>query len=119
MATIPFFFSLVLFFWHFYAYKLQNITGNETAGDAGKGTHETARGADNKAGVEEEDEVIPVHFIDQAAIVRTSIINYTFRYNEVLDPAKLHRGLAHLVEMPGWNKLGGRLRAVVSDSATR
>ncbi|GKT60936.1 lysR family regulatory protein [Colletotrichum tofieldiae] len=104
MATIPFFFSLVLFLWHYFAYKLQKKQG----GQGYIATEDAASKPDSPQG---DDEVLPVHFIDQAAIVRTSIINYTFRYNDVLDASKLHRGLLHLLQIPGWNKLGGRLRA--------
>ncbi|OHF03206.1 hypothetical protein CORC01_01590 [Colletotrichum orchidophilum] len=60
---------------------------------------------------EVEDEVLPIHFIDQAAIVRNLLFNFTFRYNKVLDAGKLHESLLQLIHMPGWKKLGGRLRA--------
>ncbi|KAI0206675.1 hypothetical protein F4808DRAFT_466656 [Astrocystis sublimbata] len=56
------------------------------------------------------DEVYPVHFIDQAAIVRSSLISYTFRYEHVLDAQKLHDSLAILLDCGNWRKLGGRLR---------
>jgi hypothetical protein len=58
----------------------------------------------------ESDEIFPVHFIDQAGIIRSSIINYTFRYNDVLDANKLHNSLNQLLHMGEWRKLGGRLR---------
>ena len=59
----------------------------------------------------DDDEVFPVHFIDQGAIIRTSIINYTFRYNNVLDADKLHSSLVKLLTTQGeWRKFGGRLR---------
>lgn len=61
-----------------------------------------------------DDVVVPVHFIDQAAIMNTSIISYTFQYDEILHAGKLHAGLADLIRMPGWSKVGGRLRATVS-----
>ncbi|KAK1656353.1 hypothetical protein BDP81DRAFT_414675 [Colletotrichum phormii] len=58
-----------------------------------------------------EDEVLPVHFIDQAAIIRKIVFNYTFRYDKVLDARKFHECLVQLVHTPGWRKVGGRLRA--------
>lgn len=108
MGAIALFFSLVLLFWHYHAYRHQK-RGRGKSAVAAEGDK-----VEDENKPHEDDEVVPVHFIDQAAIVRTSIINYTFRYNAVLDPAKLHRGLVKLVEIPGWNKVGGRLRAVVS-----
>ncbi|KAI1419591.1 hypothetical protein F5Y12DRAFT_777224 [Xylaria sp. FL1777] len=59
---------------------------------------------------EDQDEVYPVHSIDQATIVRTSICSYTFRYDVVLDAQKLHDSLALLLSSGDWRKLGGRLR---------
>ncbi|KAL9586171.1 MAG: hypothetical protein Q9212_001092 [Teloschistes hypoglaucus] len=56
------------------------------------------------------DEIFPVHPLDQAAIVRSSVISYTFRYNDVLDAEKLRSSLVSLLEIEGWRKLGGRLR---------
>lgn len=58
----------------------------------------------------ETDNVFPIHFIDQAGLIRASIISYTFRYNDVLDPEKLHNSLIKLLGMNDWRKLGGRLR---------
>ena len=110
MATIPLFFSLILFLRLYHASRLEKR--KEVEGEGIVAAEDLVSENDNPQG---DDEVLPVHFIDQAAIVRTSIINYTFRYNEVLDAAKLHRGLLQLLKIPGWNKLGGRLRATVSD----
>ncbi|KAF9873288.1 putative lysr family regulatory protein [Colletotrichum karsti] len=102
MATTPLFFALILWFWLYHGYKRQS----------NQNKHSTIAKEETKS--EEfgsEDEVLPVHFVDQAAIMRTSIINYTFRYNKVLEAEKLHNALLQLVQMPGWRKLGGRLRA--------
>jgi hypothetical protein len=110
MVTMPLFFSLVLFLRLYHASRLEKHQEGE--GKDIVAAEDLVSETDNPQG---DDEVLPVHFIDQAAIVRTSIINYTFRYNDVLDAAKLHRGLLQLLQIPGWNKLGGRLRATVSD----
>lgn len=56
------------------------------------------------------DDIFPVHFIDQGGIIRASIISYTFRYNDVLVPGKLHDALVKLLGTGEWRKLGGRLR---------
>ncbi|TGJ83719.1 hypothetical protein E0Z10_g5030 [Xylaria hypoxylon] len=58
----------------------------------------------------QSDEIYPVHFIDQAAVVRSSLISYTFRYDHVLDAQKLRESLAMLLASGNWRKLGGRLR---------
>lgn len=60
------------------------------------------------------DEVFPVHPLDQAGIVRSSVISYTFRYDDVLDADKLRSSLVSLLEIEGWRKFGGRLRLDVS-----
>ncbi|KAI1305536.1 hypothetical protein F5Y03DRAFT_406398 [Xylaria venustula] len=56
------------------------------------------------------DEIYPVHFIDQASIIRSSLISYTFRYDQGLDAVKLCDSLMILLESKEWRKLGGRLR---------
>ncbi|KAI0835726.1 hypothetical protein F5Y06DRAFT_288865 [Hypoxylon sp. FL0890] len=58
----------------------------------------------------ESDEIYPVHFIDQAAIVRSSLISYSFRYDHVLDAHKLRDSLVMLLTSGDWRKLAGRLR---------
>ncbi len=63
------------------------------------------------------DDVFPVHFIDQAGLIRESIINYTFQFNDVLDAEKLHDSLVSLLRIGDWKKLGGRLRLDVRDRA--
>lgn len=60
------------------------------------------------------DQIYPVHFCDQQIVVRPSILNLTFRYNDVLDTKKLHSALEELLDIGDWRKLGGRLRENVS-----
>lgn len=60
-------------------------------------------------------EVVPVHFIDNAPIIRTSIISYTFRYQQQLDPQQLHSSLSTLLNIGEWKKLRGFLRKNVPD----
>ncbi|KAK8052036.1 hypothetical protein PG993_003421 [Apiospora rasikravindrae] len=59
---------------------------------------------------DERDEIYPVHYIDQAAIIRSSLISYTFRYENVLDAHDLRVSLSRLLSSGDWRKLGGRLR---------
>lgn len=63
----------------------------------------------------QSDEIYPVHFIDQAAIVRSSVISYSFRYEHVLDPQRLRESLSALLSSGDWRKLAGRLRQNVSE----
>ncbi|KAK7415701.1 hypothetical protein QQX98_005736 [Neonectria punicea] len=56
------------------------------------------------------DDVFPVHFFDDTKTYRSMILTWTLRFNDVLDPEKLHDALARLLETGDWRKLGGRLR---------
>ncbi|KAK0101345.1 hypothetical protein ONS95_006521 [Cadophora gregata] len=56
------------------------------------------------------DEVVPVHLFDDSAATRGIILVATFKFAEVLDPAKLNDALSELFQMPGWRKLSGRFR---------
>lgn len=60
--------------------------------------------------VDPDDIIFPAHFFDQVSTLRELILGYTFRYNDVLDPKKLHDSLIELLEVDDWRKLGGRLR---------
>ncbi|OTA98481.1 hypothetical protein M426DRAFT_69733 [Hypoxylon sp. CI-4A] len=60
------------------------------------------------------DEIYPVHFIDQATILRSSVISYSFRYEHVLDPQRLRESLVTLLSSGDWRKLAGRLRQNVN-----
>lgn len=79
------------------------------------GSYASNQNADETDLRNEMYEVFPIHFIDQAAIVRDSIISYTFRYSHVLEAQKLRDSLAILLASSGWRKLGGRLRRNVSE----
>lgn len=64
-----------------------------------------------------DDIYFPLHFMDQIALIPISIMNYTFRYEDVLDANKLHDSLTRLLEIGDWRKLGGRLCQDVSYQA--
>ncbi|KAI8627728.1 hypothetical protein F5Y19DRAFT_441035 [Xylariaceae sp. FL1651] len=68
---------------------------------------ESSHGRDPHVG---PDEVFPVHLIDQTALVRSSLISYTFKYEQVLDASKLRDSLSTLLASKEWRKVGGRLR---------
>ncbi|KAI0143580.1 hypothetical protein GGR57DRAFT_483906 [Xylariaceae sp. FL1272] len=56
------------------------------------------------------DEVVPVHLFDNTSTLRKVIMVWSFRFEEVLDPDKLNASLSQLLQMEGWQKLGGRFR---------
>lgn len=58
----------------------------------------------------ETDEVYPVHMLDDTKTLRTIVVTWTLRFNDVLDADALHSSLSRLLEIGDWRKLGGRLR---------
>ncbi|KAM4056683.1 transcriptional regulator sdnM [Hirsutella rhossiliensis] len=57
------------------------------------------------------DEILPVFFFDDTPMLRNAVMCWTMRFNDVLDPEKLHQSLARLLERgDGWRKLRGRIR---------
>lgn len=62
------------------------------------------------------DEVLPVHLFDNTSHLRSIILVWTFRFDDVLDPDQLYEALSELIRMDGWRRLGGRFRKGVSDS---
>ena len=61
-----------------------------------------------------DDDVYPVHGLDDTKTFRSIIIAWTLCFNDVLDAEKLQASLAKLLEIGDWRKLGGRLRLNVS-----
>lgn len=61
---------------------------------------------------EVEDEVYPLHCIDQSGNLRW-MISWVHRFNDVLDAEKLQTSLTQLLKTGSWKKLGGRLRLKV------
>ncbi|KNG52712.1 lysr family regulatory protein [Stemphylium lycopersici] len=56
------------------------------------------------------DIVIPLHSRDDTPQNRNISIEFTMRFDDVLDTQKLADALWKLLEKPGWRKLGARLR---------
>jgi len=61
-----------------------------------------------------DDDVLPVHTLDDTKTFRSIIITWTLCFNDVLDADRLRSSLAKLLENGDWRKLGGRLRLNVS-----
>nr|POF13030.1 hypothetical protein CFP56_10178 [Quercus suber] len=66
--------------------------------------------ASQKAGLPDEDDIYPVHMIDDIKVHRDIINGWTLVFNDVLDADKLHNALAKLLTIGDWRKIGGRLR---------
>ncbi|KAF3810518.1 hypothetical protein GCG54_00013758 [Colletotrichum gloeosporioides] len=56
------------------------------------------------------DEVIPVGYFDDTIIFRNFVFYALFHFDSILAPGLLHESLGDLLNQPGWNKLGARLR---------
>ena len=59
------------------------------------------------------DTIVPLHFFDDQPIFRAIVLNFSFRFDDVLDPEKLRTSLTRLIECGTWKKLGARLRQSV------
>ncbi|PKS11748.1 hypothetical protein jhhlp_001737 [Lomentospora prolificans] len=59
---------------------------------------------------EVQDDVYPVHYLDDTMINRSMIMCWTMRFDEVLNPEALRCSLSRVLEIGDWRKLGGRLR---------
>ncbi|KAI5864856.1 hypothetical protein GGS23DRAFT_466593 [Durotheca rogersii] len=56
------------------------------------------------------DTVIPLHFYDDTPVNRSVIVEFTMRFDDVLDADKLRTSLEKLLSRRDWRKLGARLR---------
>lgn len=66
-----------------------------------------------------DDDIYPVHMLDDTEGTRNYMVGQTFKFNDVLDAEKLHASLSRLLEIGDWRKLGGRLRFKVWTSPRR
>jgi hypothetical protein len=57
-----------------------------------------------------DDDVYPVHSLDDTKIFRSILMTWTICFNDVLDADKLRVSLSRLLEIGDWRKIGGRLR---------
>jgi len=58
----------------------------------------------------ETDDIIPVHLFDDSAAARGIVLVWTYKFDDVLDPDKLHVALSQLFQMEGWRRFSGRFR---------
>jgi hypothetical protein len=57
-----------------------------------------------------DDDVYPVHSLDDTKTFRGILMTWTICFNDVLDADKLRVSLSRLLEVGDWRKIGGRLR---------
>ena len=61
----------------------------------------------------DDDEIYPVHMLDNTPTLKNIVVTWTLRFDDVLDADKLHDSLSRLLEIGAWRKVGGRLRLKV------
>ena len=61
-----------------------------------------------------DDEVVPFRFWDEQDSVRRLVLEFTYRFDDVLDVTKLKSSLERLLEIGEWRGLGARLKKNVS-----
>lgn len=62
------------------------------------------------------DEVVPFRFWDGSGMMDKIVMEFTYRFDDVLDPAKLKSSLERLLEIGEWKGLGARFRKTVGVS---
>jgi hypothetical protein len=61
------------------------------------------------------DKVLPLRFWDTNDVFLKLALDFTFRFDDVLDPEKLRLSLEHLVTIGNWHQIGARYKKNVSD----
>ncbi|KAL4801848.1 hypothetical protein BDV18DRAFT_164662 [Aspergillus unguis] len=56
------------------------------------------------------DHVVPLHYFENSMLVQGNNMAVSLVFDAVLDPSILRQSLEGLVQRPGWERLGGRLR---------
>ncbi|RSL48691.1 hypothetical protein CEP54_012781 [Fusarium duplospermum] len=63
----------------------------------------------------DNDHVYLTSLLDDTHLFRDLILTWTFCFNDVLNPEKLHSSLTSLLKIGDWKKFGGRLRLNEND----
>jgi hypothetical protein len=64
--------------------------------------------------VHDDDVVYPLHMLDDSKTLRSIVVAWTLRFDDVLDVVKLHDSLSRLLEIGDWRMIGGRLELRVT-----
>jgi hypothetical protein len=67
------------------------------------------RGSPTSPTLIENDDVYPVHTLDDTKTLRRLLLAWTICFNDALDAHKLRCALAKLLDIGDWRKIGGRL----------
>lgn len=60
------------------------------------------------------DRVLPLRLLDSNEAFTRLAVDFTLRFDDVLDPEKLHNSIKRLVQLGTWNQLGVRYKKNVS-----
>ena len=60
------------------------------------------------------DQVLPLRFWDSDDIFLKIALDFTFRFDDVLDSKKLHSALERLLQIGNWHQIGARYKKNVS-----
>jgi hypothetical protein len=61
-----------------------------------------------------DDEVVPFRFWDEQDTMRRIVMEFTYRFDDVLDAQKLKSSLERLLKIGEWRGLGARFKKSVS-----
>lgn len=65
-----------------------------------------------------DDEVVPFRFWDEQDVPQKLVLEFTYRFDDVLDAEKLKSSLERLLEIGEWRGLGARFKKNVSHVRT-
>lgn len=65
-----------------------------------------------------EDEVVRFRFWDDNDVMQKIVMEFTYRFDDVLDPAKLRSSLDRLLQVGEWRQIGARFRKNVCPNLT-
>lgn len=60
------------------------------------------------------DRILPLRFMDSSEVFTKIALDFTLRFDDVLDPDKLRLSLERLFQIGNWHQLGARYKKNVS-----
>lgn len=66
-----------------------------------------------------EDLILPSRLFDSTDVHQKISLDLTLRFDEVLDPKKLHSALVRLVQIGNWHQIGARYKKNVGTRESR
>lgn len=83
----------------------RKLTGNAKGQEEAKPEHEVRYS---------DDKIYPLYRLDTTKTLKSIVVTWTLRFDDVLSAEKLHFSLEKLLEIGDWRKVGGRLQLNVS-----